>query len=288
MSSGLSFQWPWNPWAVIFLLLLCLLYILGLRSVRRRGIQISTLHITSFGCGILLAALLLLTPIETIGRTQLFFIHMTQTVLLITVCTPMIMAGCTEELLRPLVEIPLVRNVVLTLIRPVVASFLFNIDFLLWHTPRLFALAQAHEMVYHLMMISIFFFSFLNWHPLIGSVQEGRHMSYPAQMMYTFFDGQPVDIFAFVLVFTEVPIYSFAIPASLHLSAFADQATGGAILLIPGLVDLGVMTPLFFRWLRQIEDKTRQTDAKRQAEVEDEEWEWVEDDDGVEGTIDRA
>jgi hypothetical protein len=58
--------------------------------------------------------------------------------------------------------------------------------------------------------------------------------------------------------------------------------------LIPGLVDLGVMTPLFFRWLRQIEDKTRQTDAKRQAEVEDEEWEWVEDDDGVEGTIDRA
>jgi len=288
MSGGLSFQWPWNPWALIFLLLLCLLYILGLRALRRRGIQVSALRIASFGGGILLAALLLLTPVETIGRTQLFFIHMTQVVLLTTVCTPLIMGGCTEELLRPLVEIPVVRNIVLTLIRPVVASLLFNIDFLLWHTPRLFALAQAHEMAYHLMLISIFFLSFLNWHPLIGSVEEARHMSYPAQMLYAFFDGQPVDIFAFVLVYTQASIYSFAIPASLHLSAFADQATGGAILLVPGLVDLGVMTPLFFRWLRQIEEKTRQSDARRQQEIEEEEWEWVEDDDEVGETVDHA
>ncbi len=288
MSGGLSLQWPWNPWALIFLLLLCLLYISGLRSVRRRGVQVPTLRVVSFGGGIVLAALLLLTPVETIGRTQLFFIHMTQVVLLTTVCTPLIMGGCTEELLRPLVEIPVVRNIVLTLIRPVIASLLFNIDFLLWHTPRLFALAQGNEMAYHLMMISIFFFSFLNWHPLIGSVQEARHMSYPAQILFAFFDGQPVDIFAFVLVYTQVPIYSFAIPASLHLSAFSDQAAGGAILLIPGLVDLGVMTPLFFRWLRQIEERTRQGDERRQAEVEEQEWEWVEDDGEVGETIDHA
>lgn len=283
MSGGISLQWPWNPWALTFLLLLCLLYLLGLRTARKRGVPASMLRMASFFSGILLAAILLLTPLETIGRTQLFFVHMIQVVLLITACTPLIMGGCTEEMLEPLVEIPVVRTITLMLIRPVIASLIFNIVFLLWHTPRLFTLAQAHAELYHLMMISIFFCSFLNWHPLIGSLHEARRMSYPKQMMYAFFDGQPIDIFAFVLVFTEVPIYTFAIPASLHLSAFADQATGGAILLVPGLVDLGVMTPLFFRWLSQIEENTKLSDQKRQEEKEAEEWEWVEDDEKVGG-----
>jgi cytochrome c oxidase assembly factor CtaG len=109
----------------------------------------------------------------------------------------------------------------------------------------------------------------LNWWPLIGSLHELRRMSYPIQMIYAFFDGQPVDIFAFVLVFTGVPIYTFyAIPPQLGLSAFADQAIAGALLLIPGLVDLGVMSPLFFRWLGQIEQRARLADQQRQ-EVEE-------------------
>jgi cytochrome c oxidase assembly factor CtaG len=83
-----------------------------------------------------------------------------------------------------------------------------------------------------------------------------------------------VDILAFVLVFTQASIYHYAIPSQLHFSAFSDQATGGAILLVPGLVDLGVMTPLFFRWLWQIESRTRFEDQTRQAELEElEEWE---------------
>jgi len=51
---------------------------------------------------------------------------------------------------------------------------------------------------------------------------------------------------------------------TLGISAFADQAMGGALLLLPGLVDLVVMTPLFFLWLAQIEQKARIDDQKRQ------------------------
>jgi hypothetical protein len=60
-------------------------------------------------------------------------------------------------------------------------------------------------------------------------------------------------------------IYPFyAIPPQVGISAFADQAVGGALLLIPGLVDLVVMTPLFFHWLAQIEQKAKIADQKRQ------------------------
>lgn len=277
MSGILSQQWPWNPWAIAFLSILALLYLWGLFQAQRRGagVRISTWRVIAFFSALIIAALLLLTPIDTIGRIQLFTVHMTQVVVLTTVCTPLLMAGCPEELLRPLLDMPVARSILLTITRPLLASIIFNLTFLLWHTPRLMELAQANEGLYHFMLLSIFFTSFLNWHPLIGSVQENRHMSYPMQMAYAFFDGQPVDILAFVLVFSQVAIYHYAVPAQLHFGAFPDQATGGAILLVPGLVDIGVMTPLFFRWLWQIESHTRLADQKRQAELEEEE-EWEE------------
>jgi putative membrane protein len=281
MSGSLSQQWPWNPWAVAFLSILALLYLWGLFQARKRGVgaRISALRIIAFFSALVIAALLLLTPIDTIGRIQLFTVHMTQVVVLTTICTPLIMAGCPEELLHPLVEIPVVSSIVLTLTRPLIASVIFNLTFLLWHTPRLMELAQANESLYHFMLLSIFFTSFLNWHPLIGSIHENRHMSYPVQMAYAFFDGQPVDILAFILVFTQAAVYHYAIPVQLNFSAFSDQATGGAILLVPGLVDIGVMTPLFFRWLWQIESRTRLDDQKRQAELE--EWEEGEEEEGA-------
>jgi putative membrane protein len=253
---------------------LSFLYLLGLGHVRKRGIPLKARQIVAFFSAIIMVALVLLTPLDTIARTQLFLVHMAQAVILTTVCAPLILAGCSEELLSPLVELPLVRDIVRVLTRPLVASVLFNLTFLLWHTPRIYDLVLTNETVYHVQMLSIFLTSLLNWYPLIGSVRELQRMSYPMQMLYAFFDGQPVDIFAFVLVFTGVPIYAHSmIPAQLGISAFADQAIGGALLLIPGLVDLGVMSPLFFRWLGEIEQRTKLADQKRQQALEEDEWE---------------
>ena len=82
------------------------------------------------------------------------------------------------------------------------------------------------------------------------------------QMLYAFLDGQPVDIFAFLVVFTGVAFYThYVIPPQFiqfGYSAVADQTVAGAFLLIPGLVDLVVMSPLFFRWLAQIEQQRAQ------------------------------
>jgi len=270
MPDGLSLVWPWNPGAIVLLLILCLLYLLGLRRARLRHPQdrmVKTRQVVCFFSAVVMAALVLLTPLDTIGRSQLFFVHMLQLVVLTTLCTPLLIFGCSEELLQPLVELPIVRNLVRILTQPLVASILFNVTFLLWHAPRFYDATVANTTLYHAQALTIFLLSWLNWWPLIGSVKELRHMSYPLQMLYAFFDGQPVDIFAFILVFSGVPIYPrYVIPPQLGLSAFADQACGGALLLIPGLVDLVVMSPLFFRWLAQIEQRTRLADEHRQVE----------------------
>lgn len=293
MFYGLSSAWPVNPEAVVVLLLLVALYLLRLIRMRMQQKAVSTYRVIAFFSGIILAALMVLTPVDTIGRTQLFTVHIAAIVVLITVCSPLLLAGCPAVVLEPLVALPVVKHLTRLLTRPLLVSILFNVNFLLWHTPLIYDAAMADPTLYHIQMLSIFLLSLLNWWPLIGSVQELRRMTYPVQMLYAFVDGQPVDIYAFVLVFCGVPLYPHyvipaefahaawnAVPAQMGLTPFADQAAAGALLLIPGLVDLLVMTPLFFRWLKQIELRTEAADRERQrlAEIEEEEDEWEEED----------
>jgi cytochrome c oxidase assembly factor CtaG len=283
MLKGLAFTWSWSPGGLLCFFALVLFYLLGLRHVmklKRKNPQSDIVHpvrITAFFVGVILFALLILSPINVIGRTQLFSVHMLQVVLLTTVCAPLMLVGSPEVLLRPILSLPGINWCVRYVTKPVVASVIFNLSFLLWHAPKIFDAAQSSQTMYDMMMLCIFLASLLNWWPLIGSLAELRHMGYPLQMLYAFLDGQPVDIFAFILVYSGVPIYKhYVVPSQLNLSISADQTVAGALLMIPGLVDLAVMSPLFIKWLSQIEQKTRQGDEMRQRELDEIEEEYEE------------
>ncbi len=226
----------------------------------------------AFIVAILLIAVVLLTPFDTIARTQLFAAHMIQAVVLTTLCAPLLLAACPDWLLQPLVDQPIIRRVLQVLTSPLLASIIFNLTFLIWHAPGLYNFALKNGTLYHVEMLSFLLAALLNWWPLIGPLRELRRLSYPLQMAYAFFDGLPLDVFAFLLVYTGVVFYpSYAIPPQFiqwGYSAVADQTIAGAFLLIPGLVDLVVMSPLFFRWLAQIEQQAKLADQKRQEEEE--------------------
>jgi cytochrome c oxidase assembly factor CtaG len=277
MLNGLDLTWPSSLGVVVFLIALSLLYLLGVWRARIQHTKnpqekpVKAHHIFLFFLAIVFMALLLLTPIDTIGRTQLFMVHMAQAVLLTTLCAPLVFAGSPAILLRPLLNAPVIRSIVRWRIFPIAGSIVFNVTFLVWQTPMILEACMKDPGLYQWQMLSIFLTSLLNWWPLIGSVHEVRRMSYPLQIMYAFFDGQPLDILALLLLFTGGTIYHYAVPAQLGISAFGDQATGGALLLIPGIVDLVVMSPLFFRWLRQVEERTKRDDLRRQEEEEEEE-----------------
>ncbi len=272
----LNLSWHWSPIALIGLVMLCLLYAFGIRQARKGNVQGTPLQkrrIVAFIVAVVMMAVVFLTPIDTIARTQLFFVHMVQAVTLTTVCAPLLLYACPAWLLRPLLNQPLVRPVARALTQPVIASIIFNINFLAWHAPVLYHFALVHGTVYHVALLSFLLTSLLNWWPLIGPVREFHKMTYPMQMLYAFLDGQPVDIFAFLVVFSGVVFYPYyPVPPPLGISSFADQAVGGALLLIPGLVDLVVMSPLFFRWLAQIEQKAKIEDERRQELEEAQEY----------------
>ncbi|TMB81913.1 MAG: cytochrome c oxidase assembly protein [Chloroflexi bacterium] len=277
MLNGLVFSWHLNLITLIVLAILCLLYTVSILFAGRGESHppINIWRVLAFVAAIMLSAFVLLTPFDTIARTQLFAAHMVQAVVLTTLCAPLLLASCHDWLLQPVLEHPVFRHVLRALTRPLIASIIFNLTFLAWHAPAIFDAAQRNEVLYQLEMLSFLFTALLNWWPLIGPSRELRRLSYPQQMLYAFLDGQPVDIYAFLLVFTGTVFYKqYVLPlwfTQAGLSAVADQTIAGSFLLIPGLVDLVVMSPLFFRWLGQLEQQAKVADQKRQEEAEAEE-----------------
>lgn len=274
MLHGLDFSWHLNLVSLIVLVILCVLYLVGI-IFTGRGRSHPPIHIwrvLAFVAAILLSAFVLLTPFDTVARMQLFAAHMVQAVVLTTLCAPLLLAACPHWLLQPVVEHPVLRPVLRAITHPLVASIIFNLTFLTWHAPAIFNAAQMNDVLYQLEMLSILVTALINWWPLIGPARELRRLSYPQQMLYAFLDGQPVDIYAFLLVFTGTVFYKqYVLPlwfTQAGLSAVADQTIAGSFLLIPGLVDLVVMSPLFFRWLAQIEQQAKLADQKRQEEAE--------------------
>jgi putative membrane protein len=274
MSDNLNFTWHWSPFTVIGLLLLCFIYIIGLRVAGRKSNHppLEKRRIAAFVSAIALIALMLLTPFDIIARTQLLTAHMLQVVVLVTLCSPLLLYACPPWLVQPVIDNRVTQHIVRFLTQPVIASCIFNITFLIWYAPRIYNATLTNGTLYHVELWAILLTSLLNWWPLIGPVRTLHRLSYPLQMLYAFIDGQPVDIFAFLMVFTEVIFYpQYMVPrsfASFGYTALADQTIAGALLLIPGLVDLVVMSPLFFRWLGQIEQRAKIDDQRRQEEAE--------------------
>jgi len=269
--DGLSFQWHWSPFSMAALALLCLGYSLTLWLLHRRDPQarpIKTSQLAWFISAVLLIALFFFTPIDTIARTQLFVAHMFQVVFLITFAAPCLLFACPDWLVQVVLQRTIPRTILKALTRPVVASIIFNAVFLLWHTPVFFDKALQYGNLYHVMLWSIFLTSLLNWWPLIGQERQLHQLSYPAKMLYAFLDGQPMDVYALIIVFGGVVIYPYNVPVQLNIGAYADQASAGALLLLPGIVDFVVMSPLFFRWLGQLEENARRNDERRQARRE--------------------
>src|SRR5437764_6934578 len=135
MLNGLNFSWHWSPITLIGLVILCLLYAGGIRFARRHNAHVTLkgYRVLAFITAILVLAIVLLTPLDTIARTQLFAAHMVQAIALTTLCAPLLLAACPDWLLQPLIDQPIVRHILHALTQPLVASIIFNFTFFIWH-----------------------------------------------------------------------------------------------------------------------------------------------------------
>lgn len=237
---GAAYYWAVGPW----------------RVRQSHGAPATTRQIAYFASGLVLLALTLVTPLDSLGRTGLFSAHMLQLMLINTLIAPLLLLGLPEwlvlRLFRPLSRLGEGGTLVLW----AAAALIFNGTFLLWHVGSFYEPGLHNEAVHDLESLTIIVTGAIRWWPLLTPERRETRMANPIQIIYILLESLPLDIFAIALLFARAPLYATyaAAPHPWGISAMLDQQIAGCIALIPGtFLDIVLMSMIFFAWIHKME-----------------------------------
>jgi cytochrome c oxidase assembly factor CtaG len=255
--------WTLEPLQLVPVALFGAAYGLRARTLARRGRPVATWRIASFGGGLVAVVLALVSPLDTIGETRLFSAHMAQHLLLGDVAPLLAVIGLSGPLLRPLLAPRPVQRLRL-LTHPLVALPLWAVDLWLWHLPRLYDAALAHDALHALEHACFFTGGALLWTALLGLLPGPRWFGAGARVGALGFVWAAGGALANVFLWSDrayYPTYAHA-PRAWGLSPVADQRLGGGIMLAEmSVVVLSVFVWLGLQWLRESDRRQLRLDS---------------------------
>jgi cytochrome c oxidase assembly factor CtaG len=237
------------------------------RQARRRALY--------FYAGLAVIVMSLKGPIDA-NADQLFWVHMIQHVLLLTVAAPLIVMGAPwMSVWRPL---PLgfrrgaagavarsawaapLRTLARWLGRPVGAFIAFTADLVLWHIPALYDLTLHHIAVHALEHTSFLAFGVLLWAQVIESPPLRARLRLDQRVYYIVLASVPGWIISLVLAFAPDPLYPGYANLAFRpggISALTDQQLAAGIMLVPGSLTMSIFVFVgLYRWLGAEEERS--------------------------------
>lgn len=274
--SQVDLSWNLDPVVLLGIVALCAGYYAIVGPLRVRygwGAPATRRQIVWYAAGIALLAVALITPLDTLGRTTSFAVHMLQLMVLSTAVGPLLLLGLPEWLVRAAVRPFAGLGADAALLAPVVIGFLFNGVFIFWHITPIYEAGIHNELVHDLESLTILLTGALNWWPLLSPQERRLRLANWGQIIYLLLESLPLDIFAVFLLFSGAAFYPTYIAAAQHLgfSAMIDQQVGAGIYLAPEtFIDLIFMSLAFFGWIQRIEreqeERERLADLRAAAE----------------------
>jgi len=272
------------PLAVLSLL--ACLHVLGEhRAVRLLGRPRSRRErwrAASFYAGLVVILGALATPIDTLAE-KLFWVHMTQHVMLLTIAAPLIVLGAPwSSIWRPL-PLGLRRTVAKAvsrspwwaplrvlgrlLARPLPAWIAFNVNLVVWHVPAAYDLAVANRAIHDLEHVTFLLFGVMLWAQVLESPPLRTRLSAIHRVYYIVASAIVSWLVALVLIFASSPLY----PAYAHLghrpggiSELTDQQLAGGVMLVPGSLSMTLFVFIqLYLWMGTDEDAPRRGRALR-------------------------
>ena len=258
-SRPAPFTWTFQPATLMLLMGIMLLYALALGPLRRRlhpDSELPRSRVAYFTAGWLTLVLVYVSPLEVLGRYYWFLGNTIQLFILITATAPLLMMGLPDWLVTWLLPVRVFRDATRTLLFPVVAAVVFNAVILAWHIGPVYDRALRNSTLYDLELLCYLVAGVLTWWPVLTPMDRHTRMSSPFQMLYLMLESLPLDIFGATAIFAPGVFYSMyaTAPRVLDLAAMTDQQASGAILAVPGnILDIILMSVVFFMWIRQVE-----------------------------------
>ncbi|MGI8864301.1 MAG: cytochrome c oxidase assembly protein [Solirubrobacteraceae bacterium] len=256
----------WHGWSIepplAYVAVAALLYWLGGRGYgRSEGRRLRT---ASFVTGLITIVVALESPLDGYAE-QLFWVHMLQHVLLLTVAPPLILLGRPWP--RMWRALPLQSRAkagralaragwtapLRALARPIPAWVLFNASIIAWHIPGAYNATLSSSTIHDLEHAMFFFTGLLFWARVIDPGPLRPRLIWPARIAYVV--GAMVIGWALAITLVLVPE-----PLVAHYAAFAhrpggisaltDQQLAAGMMWVPGSLSYTAAMMLgIYRWL---------------------------------------
>jgi putative membrane protein len=256
--------WNIDPLELIVLALLLAGYLAVIGPLRHRlsiAEPVARRRIWSYVGGWATLALMLITPIDTLGRYYLFAAHSLQLFLIVTLAAPLLLYGLPEWLIARLLPLRALRQMTRGMFFTVVAATAFNGIILIWHIGPLYDAALRDTPLHELQMLCFLVAGLLTWWPLVTPLDRHLRLASPAQIFYLLLESLPLDIFGITAMFSPYVFYStYANAPRLFslLPPITDQQVSGGLLVVPGnLLDILLMSIVFFAWITRMESAQR-------------------------------
>ncbi len=265
--GSLTAHWSWDP-SIIYVVLAGLMYLLGgmrrgtsrSRHGRRGGEWLREL---SFLAGLACIVIALSSPVDYYSE-QLFWVHMLQHIILLSVSAPLILFGRPWPRMWQALPLGWRTSVgrtlagarwtapVRLLARPATAWILFNADLLLWHLPAAYNLTLRYQWIHNIEHALFFFTGVLFWAHVVDPGPLRKRLSWYVRAAYILGSMVTGWALAITLVLAKVPLYSHYAHL-LHrpggISALTDQQLAGGMMWVPGSVAYSIaLLVIFSRW----------------------------------------
>lgn len=275
-----GFRALWSPYFLMSLLVITILYFLLIGPWRHRFADSEPTPLKT-KVNFLVAMLLLYickgSPIDLMSHI-IFTAHMVQMAILFLVVPPLFIVGIPNWVWSRIVNQRFIKPVMKLLTSPIIALFIFNGSFSLYHIPLIHDFVKTSVILHASVTTIIFIAAFLMWWPLLNNLEGWNELHGLKKIGYIFADGILITPACALIIFSDVALYStytelgawtksleLCVPASLlsqidltgpdmftSMSALEDQRTGGVIMKIMQEIIYGIfLAIIFFEWAKK-------------------------------------
>ena len=225
--------------------LVAVLYAIRVRTLAMTPRAIPAWRQACFFGGLTLIVVTLASPIGHVAE-ELFWVHMTEHLLIADIGALLLVLGTTGPLLAPLL-----RRRWLGWLRmlghPLVALPLWTLDFYAWHLPALYQAAIEHPGIHALEHFSFVSFGIAMWMALLGPLPKPSWFGNVARLLYIVAVRLIGTILANVILWDNSTLYRRYAAGERYwgISPHSDQVVAGSVMMVEG----SIVTICLFCWL---------------------------------------
>ncbi len=252
-AQGIRWAWRWRPYPGIWLVALAIAS--GYWALTRHAPDTAPARRRRrIGwAGVLIVWLALDWPLGPLAAGYLASAHAVQFLVLTMIASPLLLLGLEPALAARPEPSGAAWGALRVLTTPLLAAIVFNILAAVTHVPAVvdgLMVSQAGAFVFDLAWLVA---GVVLWWPVVMSVPR-RQFPVLFKILYVFLATMIHSGIAIVMLLADFPIYGIyqLAPPMPGLSAMTDLQVAGGIMEIGGTaIAFGVMTGLFFSWVKR-------------------------------------